>query len=212
MVIGEKEIREAAQTLQKYKDNRANLEKRIVEEEMFWKRRHWEVLREPSEKTKPSSGWMFNSIVNKHADAMDSYPEAICLPREKDDEKSAQILTSVLPVILERNRFEDTYNENWWYKLKHGCCAYGVFWDNSLNNGLGDVQVKKIDLLNIFWEPGIRDIQKSKNLFICDLVPTDDLKTKYPDAEISGGVSTQIKEYIHDDTVEVHTVGVPPPK
>ena len=200
--ITEKEIKEAAETLRKYKEGKANLENRIVEDEMFWKRRHWEVLRKNDEKTKPSSAWMFNSIANKHADAMDSFPEAICLPREKSDEESAKTLTSIIPVVLERNGFEDVYSDNWWYKLKHGFCAYGVFWDNSAENGLGDVSVKKIDVLNIFWEPGIRDIEKSRNLFICDLVPLDILKEKYPKAQISGGEQTQIKQYIHDDSID----------
>ena len=200
-IITEREIKEAAETVRKYKAGKANLENRIVEEEMFWKRRHWEVLRKKDEKTKPSSGWMFNSIVNKHADAMDSYPEVICLPREESDEESAKTLTSVIPVILEQNGFKDVYSDNWWYKLKHGFCAYGVFWDNNMQNGLGDVQVKKIDPLNIFWEPGIRDIQKSRNLFICDLVAVDVLKEEYPKAQISGGEQTEIKQYIYDDNI-----------
>ena len=201
-IITENEIKEAFETLKKYKTGKAALENRIVEDEMFWKRRHWDVLRPADEKTKPSSGWMFNAIANKHADAMDSYPEAICLPREASDEESAKMLTSIIPVILERNGFQDIYSDNWWYKLKHGTCAYGVFWDNSLENGLGDVQVTKIDLLNIFWEPGIRDIQKSRNLFICDLVPVDILKEQYKSANISGGEAAEIKKYIYDDSID----------
>lgn len=201
-IITEREIKEAAETLRKYKAGKANLENRIVEEEMFWKGRHWEVFRKAGEKTKPVSAWLFNTIVNKHADAMDSFPEATCLPREESDEESAKALTSIMPVVLERNEFEDVYSDNWWYKLKHGFCAYGVFWDNSAENGLGDISVKKIDILNIFWEPGIRDIEKSRNLFICDLVPVDILKEKYPRAQISGGEQTQIKQYIHDDSID----------
>lgn len=201
-IITDKEIKEAFETLKKYKQGKASLETTIVENELFWKRRHWEVLRKADEKTKPSSAWMFNAIANKHADAMDSYPEAICLPREANDEESAKTLSSIIPVILERNGFQDTYSDNWWYKLKHGTSAYGVFWDNSLENGLGDVQVTKIDLLNIFWEPGIRDIQKSRNLFICDLVPVDILKEQYKDANIRGGSETEIKKYIYDDSID----------
>ena len=171
--ITKKEIDKAKETLKKYKKSKTNLEQRIVDEEQFWKRRHWDSLKKPGEKTKPSSAWMFNAIVNKHADAMDSYPEAICLPREQSDEESAKLLTEILPVVLERNNFKDTYADNWWYKLIHGTACYGVFWDNSLEHGLGDVSIKKIDLLNVFWEPGIRDLQKSRNLFICDMVPME---------------------------------------
>lgn len=201
-IITKKEIKEARETLRKYKDAKANLENRIVEDELFWKRRHWDILRKSDDKTKPSSAWMFNSIANKHADAMDAYPEAICLPREESDEESAKKLSSIIPVTLERNDFQDVYSNAWWYKLKHGVCAYGVFWDNSLENGLGDVQVKTIDLLNIFWEPGVKDIQASKNLFICDLVSVENVKEKYNLENISGGDQTEVKKYIYDESID----------
>ena len=51
---------------------------------------------------------------NKHADAMDNYPEPVVLPREQSDEESAKVLSSVLPVVLEYNDYEQTYSDNWW--------------------------------------------------------------------------------------------------
>lgn len=201
--IGETEVKEAYSILQKYKQGKQSLESRIIDEEMFWKQRQWDVLQ--TDKTKPvppTSSWMFNSIANKHADAMDSFPEAICLPREQSDEASAKTLSSVIPVILKHNDFEQVYSDNWWYKLKHGCAAYGVFWDNSASEGKGDAVVKRVDLLNIFWEPGEKDIQKSRNLFIVDLVHTDVLNMQYPKADIRGGDNGELASYIHDDTVD----------
>lgn len=201
--IGKQEIRDAYQTLQKYKSGKKSLEENIVNEEKFWKGRHWDAAqRKDGQTTAPTSAWMFNSIVNKHADAMDSYPEAVCLPREASDEKNAKILTSVIPVTLERNDFEKTYSDNWWYKLKHGTCATGVFWDSSANDGKGDVAIKKIDLLNLFWEPGVTDIQKSRNLFILDLVSVDILKERYPKLDIKGGETADLKQYVFDDAID----------
>lgn len=202
-IIGKEEIKEAYQTLKKYKQGKTNLESRIVSEEQFWKGRHWEAARnQEDKKSTPTSAWMFNSIANKHADAMDSFPEAICLPREESDTESARLLTSVLPAVLEQNDFEKIYSDNWWYKLKHGFCVYGVFWDSTANDGKGDVAVKTIDALNIFWEPGIKDIQKSRNLFILDLVAVDVLKEKYPNLKIEGGESGDLKQYVYDDTID----------
>ena len=107
--IGKQDIRNAYQTLQTYKSGKKSLEDKIVNEEKFWKGRHWDaVQRKDGQTTAPTSAWMFNSIVNKHADAMDSYPEAICLPREASDEENAKILTSAIPVTLERNDFKKT--------------------------------------------------------------------------------------------------------
>ena len=103
--IGEKEIAKAADLLLVYKDGKQTLENRIVEEEKWWKLRHWDTLSTTgdSSRPKPTSAWLFNSIANKHADAMDNYPEPNVLPRERQDEETAKILSTVLPVIVERN-------------------------------------------------------------------------------------------------------------
>ena len=202
-VIGKEEIQQAYQVMKKYKEGKATLEDKIVNDEKFWKGRHWDaVQRKDGNTTAPTSAWLFNCIINKHADAMDSYPEMVCLPREKDDKQSAETLTSVMPVVLDQNEFKKVYSDNWWYKLKHGFCVYGVFWDNSANGGKGDVAVKAVDALNIFWEPGIKDIQKSRNIFVLDLVSVDSLKESYPKLDIKGGETSDLKQYVFDDAVD----------
>ncbi len=202
--VGTPEIRKAAETLRNYKDGKANLEARVVEDERWYQMRHWEVIRRGRESTRPepSSAWLFNAIMNKHADAMDNYPEPNILPREAQDEADARRLSAVLPVILERCEFEQTYSDNWWEKLKHGTAVYGVFWNNDMENGLGDVDVCQVDLLNIFWEPGITDIQKSRNLFVVNLQDRDLLEERYPQLRQQDmGNAVDIKQYIFDDTV-----------
>ena len=204
--IGKDAIKKAQELLTKYKDGKTNLEARVVEDEQWWKLNHWDVLRKNSNNTlQPTSAWLFNALINKHADALDNYPAPAVLPREKADETAAKELTSVLPVILEQNDFEQTYSDNWWEKLKHGTAAYGVFWNSKKENGLGDIDIKEIDLLKIFWEPGITDIQKSANLFIVDLIDREQLAGAYPaQAEQIKGAGDIItaKEYIYDDTVD----------
>lgn len=204
-VIGKKEIAEATETLKEYKQGKSNLEQRIVEDELWWEQRHWEVIRrgKRSNTPEPTSGWLFNAILNKHADAMDNYPEPIVLPREAEDEQSAKTLSSVLPVLLEYNDYEQTYSDNWWDKLKHGTAVYSVLWDPNKENGLGDIDIKEVDLLKLFWEPGVTDIQKSRNLFSVELVDNDLLEQEYP--ELHGklkGNAVQVKEYLYDDTVD----------
>lgn len=209
--IGKDEVAKAISTLKDYKDGKSNLESRLVEDEEWYKRNHWEVIRrnrKPKEgeapRPEPTSAWLFNAIMNKHADACDNYPEPNVLPREKGDEEDAKTLSSILPVIIERNGFEQTYSDNWWEKLKHGTAAYGVFWNPSLENGLGDIDIRSIDLLNIFWEPGITDIQKSRNLFVVDLWDIDLLEQAYPQFKGKlGGNVIDVKQYIYDDDVDI---------
>ena len=215
--IGKKEIQQAIQTLKDYKDGKANLETRIVEEERWWKLRHWDIIRGQKStemigeeaRPEPTSAWLFNSLTNKHADIMDNYPEPNVLPREQQDEEDAQTLSSILPVVFERNEYEQTYSKAAWYKLKHGVSAKGVFWNQSLEDGLGDVDIRFMDILNIFWEPGITDLQSSRNLFVVDLRDNDLLEQEYPQLRGKlGGQIIDVKQYVHDDNVDVSNKSV----
>jgi len=204
--IGEDQVREAEQTLKEYKAGKAHLEARIIENERWYKLRHWEQIRAAKANQgdpEPASAWLLNSIANKHADAMDNYPEPVVLPREQSDEADADLLSDVLPVVLERNEFEHTYNAMWWNKLKSGTGVYGVFWNSRLDNGMGDIDIRNIELLNLFWEPGIIDIQKSGNVFHVDLMDKDLLTDQYPELEDGLASPTiDVATYIYDDTVD----------
>ena len=205
-VIGREQIQKAQLTLNKYKEGKANLEQRIVENEQWYKLRHWECMRkEKNNQVEPSSGWLFNSIANKHADAMDNFPSPNILPREEGDKAEAEMLTSIIPVILEQNEFEETYDNVWDYKLKAGTGVYGVFWDGEKLNGLGDISIKKVDLINLFWESGITDIQRSRNLFHVELIDNDLLLGAYPQLEGKlSNATMDISKYIYDDSVDTN--------
>ena len=202
--IGKEAVEKATKTLQKYKEGKANLEKRIVDNEQWYKLRHWECMRKKSSsEVQPSSGWLFNCIANKHADAMDNFPSPNVLPREEGDKAEAEMLTSILPVILDQNDFEKTYSDVWNYKLKTGTGVYGVFWDSSKLNGLGDITIKKVDIINLFWESGITDIQKSRNVFHVELCDNEVLISQYPQLIGKLGQSTiDIAKYVYDDSVD----------
>lgn len=206
--IGTRELGRAVELLTQYKQGKANLEDRVVKDELWWELRHWETLRQKRDgldkRPEPASAWLFNAITNKHADAMDNYPEPVVLPRERSDEESAKTLSSILPVVMEYNDFEQTYSDEWWEKLKHGTAVYGVFWNAEKENGLGDIDITTIDLLKIFWEPGVTDIQKSRNLFIVDLVDEEVLNQQYPEHKGKmGGSVVDVKQYVYDDTIDV---------
>lgn len=203
--VGKMQIDEAFKTCRDYKAAKFMLEQRIVENEQWWRLRHWEAIGRVKGKEhdpEPASAWLFNSVINKHADAMDNYPIPNFLPREQSDEKAARSLQKVVPCILEANDFEQTYSDVWWYKLKFGTGVYGVFWNNGKENGLGDIDVRKVDLLNLFWEPGIKDIQDSTNLFNIAAVDKDSLIEQYPflKDKIVGGINGDTVKYLSQET------------
>ena len=176
--IGEEQIKKAYSTLVKYKESKGELERRIVENEEWFKLRCCGE-KSSEEEIKQSSGWLFNSIINKHADAMDSFPEPNVLPREKNDKEHATALSAILPVVLDQCGFEQTYSDVWWYKLKTGTGIYGVFWNSALQGGLGDIDIKQIDILNLFWQPGIKNIEQSENVFYVQAVEKEKLCSLY---------------------------------
>ena len=209
-VIGKEQIHKASLTLQKYKEGKANLERRIVDNEQWYKIRHWECMRKKdTTEVQPSSAWLFNCIANKHADAMDNFPSPNILPREEGDKGEAEMLTSIVPIILDQCEFEETYSDVMMYKLKMGTGVYGVFWDKSKLNGLGDISIRKIDLINLFWESGIMDIQKSRNLFHVELADNDLLIGAYPQLQGKLGTATMdITKYIYDDNVDTNNKSI----
>ena len=199
--IGAAEAAAALQTLQRYKAGKAALDKRLIDNELWFRMGHWKNYRDPlmPGKAQPSSGWLFNSIANKHADAMDNYPEPMVLPRAADDQATAQALSSVLPVVLEQADYEQVYSDVWWRKLKQGTGVTGIFWDPAARGGLGDIAVRSVNLLMLYWEPGVQDIQDSPDLFHLSLEDTARLTAQYPQLTGHAAGVVDVPRYIHED-------------
>ena len=201
--IGEAQVRQAFATLQKYKAGKANLEARVTASENWWRLKSWRQIQKGNPMDdKWASAWLFNVIMGKHADAIAAYPAPAVRPREPDDREEAKRLSSILPVILEQNDFEEVYSDSQWTKLKQGTLVWHVGWDSSKLNGIGDIAVNAVDILSFFWEPGITDIQKSKNVFVTELVDNDILTAKYP--ELEGKLKSTgniMQQYNTDDIV-----------
>lgn len=205
--VDEKRLLDFDRILEKYKAGKKRLEARVVSAENWWK------LRNESEAKKndgigwensfrAKSAWLHNVIVSKHADAMEAYPEPLVLPREPGDKQQAKMLSSVLPVVLEQAHFEKVYDDNAWQKLKTGTGVYKIVWDADKLNGLGDIDIQRVDLLSIFWEPGVTDVQKSRYFFHVELQDNEVLEAIYPQLKdkLKGQTKT-ITRFLYDDTV-----------
>lgn len=207
--IDEKQLGQFMDILRRYKAGKARTESRIVASENWWKLRN--TLEESRETDigkdggfVSRSGWLHNVIVSKHADAMDAYPEPVILPREEGDRAEAGMLSAIIPCVLEQNRFEETYSSAMWQKLKTGTALYKVVWDNARLNGLGDIAVEQVNLLNVFWEPGLTDIQKSRYFFHTELVDKEVLEEKHP--KLRGklrGNAFLATRFLYDDSVDL---------
>ena len=207
--IGSEQLKELTLILQKYKKGKAQTEQRIVASENWWK------LRNTTEEQKTTnigkdggfksvSGWLHNVIVSKHADAMEAYPEPNILPREEGDRGEARKLSAIVPCVLEQNKFESSYDDAMWQKMKTGTGAYKVVWDKNKLNGLGDISIECVNLLNLYWEPGKTDIQKSRYFFHTELCDKDLLEQRYPE-QLKGGLKSNTfisTKFLYDDSVD----------
>ena len=187
-LMGPTRLREATVTLLDYQGKKANINRRVTAAQRWWELKNWEQIEvnrgvKGSNPNKSSTGWLWNSIVGKHADRIDNYPEPIFLPREEGDKELAKRLSAIVPVALEENKFEQTYNDVMWQKNIEGTGVYGVFWNSGKLNGLGDIDIKKVNILNLYWEPGITDIQESRNVFYIAYEHKDLLIARHPELE-----------------------------
>lgn len=201
--VDENRIAEAEKILKKYKEGKTNLESRVIRNDQWYKLRVEPEKTDSLQSTSKKTAWLFNSLANKHADITENYPEINVLPREKSDEKAAEILGQVLPVVFERCEFDKTYSDVSWEKIKNGTGIYGVFWNPTLN-GIGDIDIREVDILSLFWEPGIKNIQESQNIFYVKLVNNDVLESLYPE-KLKGKLGTnglQKSQYVSDDTID----------
>lgn len=206
--IGEEQLRQFTAVLKEYQGALKHTKSRIVASENWWKLRN--TVEEQKESTigtdgsfTSKSGWLHNVIVAKHADAMESYPEPNILPREVGDRAEAQKLSSIIPCILEQNHFEQTYSDVMWQKMKTGTGVYKILWDKSKLNGLGDIAIERVNLLNLYWEPGVTDIQASRFFFHPELMDKDLLLQRYPQLQdkLKGNTMVNTK-FLYDDTVD----------
>ena len=205
MPIGKEQVVKASVELNRYKSGKAVLTDRIIRNEEWYRLHHSAEIYSKSEQDRakehkavePTSAWLLNAVINRHADSMDNYPKPTVLPREEGDKDEAKVLSSILPVLMDRNGFRKVYSDEQWNKIKHGTGCFGVYWDKTAQNGLGEIAVRSIDLLNLYWEPGIADIQDSENVFYVQEISEEAAQRMIPD--LRGGQEEVLPTYHNND-------------
>lgn len=202
------DAKKALEALEVYKQGKAYVDAKATENQIWWRLRHWQSIKEQNEGVKADVGvgsaWAVNSIINKHADMMDSFPAPNILPREADDEMEAKALTEVIPAILAQNDYEEVYRNMAWDFAIDGAAITGVFWDSTKHDGMGDIAISNVDVHNVFWKPGIRDIQESDKVYHVSLEDVDVLRKKWPNIadKIGPNEKGTITKYMHDDNID----------
>ena len=200
--IGREQVAQFRRVLEKYSAGLRQTRNRIISSENWWK------LRNASEEQfsgdggfRSVSGWLHNVIVSKHADLVEGYPEPVLLPREAGDRAEANALSGIIPCILEQNQFETVWSDAMWQKCKTGTACYKIVWDPGKLCGLGDISIQKVNLLNLYWEPGVTDIQKSRYFFHTELRDRELLQEEYPELQLKDRDFLDTR-FLYDDQVD----------
>lgn len=205
-VITSEIVKQAEARRQKYAKGKKSLDEKATANQKWWRGRHWSEIKKDNKSLedaeKPTSAWLFNSIINKHADMMDNFPKPNVLPRSRDSQMDAEKLGKIVPVVLEQNGYQTTYSRKAYDYISDGTAITGVFWDNSKNDGMGDVSIRQIDIHNIFWKHGIEDIQESPEVFTVAAVDNDELVKMYPQMEGKVGNDKTTVKYEADDSTD----------
>ena len=205
-VITSEIVKQAEARRQKYAKGKKSLDEKATANQKWWRGRHWSEIKKDNKSLedaeKPTSAWLFNSIINKHADMMDNFPKPNVLPRSRDSQADAEKLAKIVPVVLEQNGYQTTYSRKAYDYISDGTAITGVFWDNTKNDGMGDVAIRQIDIHNIFWKPGIEDIQESPEVFTVAAVDNKELVKMYPQMEGKVGNDKTTVKYEADDSTD----------
>lgn len=200
-IVDSNRLKEAAQTLRDYQSAKAPIDVRIQHAQNWWRQRNWSEIElergtKGTAKRKSATAWLKTSIIGKHADYMEAYPEPLFLARNQEDEPEAKHLSEIVPVILKKIDFEETYSKVGWQKIQEGTGIYGVTWDGQAENGMGEICIKRVNALNLFAEPGVEDIQESANVFCTRMENNARLLAMYPQLEGKiGRNAMEPKEY-----------------
>ena len=205
-VITSEIVKQAEARREKYAKGKKSLDEKATANQKWWRGRHWSEIKKDNKSLedaeKPTSAWLFNSIINKHADMMDNFPKPNVLPRSRASQFDAEKLGKIVPVVLEQNGYQTTYSRKAYDYISDGTAITGVFWDNAKNDGMGDVAIRQIDIHNIFWKPGIEDIQESPEVFTVAAVDNKELVKMYPQMEGKVGNDKTTVKYEADDSTD----------
>ena len=205
-VITSEIVKQAEARREKYAKGKKSLDEKATANQKWWRGRHWSEIKKDNKSLedaeKPTSAWLFNSIINKHADMMDNFPKPNVLPRSRNSQMDAEKLAKIVPVVLEQNGYQTTYSRKAYDYISDGTAITGVFWDNTKNDGMGDVAIRQIDIHNIFWKPGIEDIQESPEVFTVAAVDNKELVKMYPQMDGKVGNDKTTVKYEADDSTD----------
>ena len=167
---------EALEAYRTYKGDKEQLVSLLKDNESYYRSAYTKTVPTLRAAMNCNTPFIFSARENATADASENFPSPNIIERSPGGSKAAEALSKIIPVQLDMVRFKKTFKANTRNKLKYGTAIYGVFY----NDNAKSVDIRAIDILDIFVDMHLSDIQDSKFLFISAAVSNDVLKEQYP--------------------------------
>lgn len=213
-VIGREQIDKAADLLTEWSRELEPFRNRIKDEEARYRRERNAATDAATAKRNaaqgvvggadPSNadgGQLFGAVEGRIADVVEQEPSMVVIPREPSDEQTAETLSMVAPVILNRANFSAAWAEVAEDKTKHGTAFWGVFWDPSKDSGLGEISVQRLPLENVIFEPGKKHIQDSSSLFVVAAWSREALRRAFPEVGTADESPIDVTPFVPDSAL-----------
>lgn len=169
-------LTQARDAFTRYKADKEMLSARIRENMAFYKTAYDKLYDDVENKTRPATAFILSAVENKYADYLDNFPQANFLAREEGDEETARLLSKIMPSQLDVSGLRRAYKQNARQKLICGTGIYGVFWSGAEKN----IHIRRLDVMSVFCDMNVDDIQESRFLFVVSAVDNERLKKMYP--------------------------------
>ena len=120
----------------------------------------------------------FNNCV---ADQMDNMPEALMIPETKEMSQVAEDLTDIVRFVLDKNNYESLHRRRVEDCFCTGTAVTQIAWDDSMDNGNGNVAIFRWPVENFLWDPMADNIQDARAVFKVSWHPKSWFEQHYPD-------------------------------
>ncbi len=140
-----------------------------------------------------------STLNNCIADQMDNMPEALIAPERPGLESIAMDVGDVVRFILSRNKYEDIHRRRVEDFFVAGTAVTQIAWDESMDDGRGNVAVIRWPIEAMVWDPYAADIQDARALMKISWHPHEWYDAHYPDLAM----------YVGDDDYAHNQIGKP---
>lgn len=140
-----------------------------------------------------------STINNCVADQMDNMPEAMLVPEHLDVQDLATEMTDVVNFIMEQNNYTTYHRERVEDFFITGTSVTQIGWDETMDNGKGNICVVRHPIESMVWDPMAEDIQDARAIIKVSWHPRSWFAEHYPDTA----------KYIADESNDHENVGLP---